>query len=401
MCASCAKEFYGDLPSGQALYTPILLDKKTGAVHDPYGVGWFAEWLRESYAHRTDAPLSFKVQERLQIKRQVVLLNCLDTVFGHSLLKLLNAQYYLDERSDVDVILLIPRFLEWMVPDGAAQVWTVDLPLQRGTEWNEWLAREIHRRLEAFESVHLSVAFSHPHPRDYDIERFTRIKPFPLDEWSIRLARPTVTFIWREDRLWWRNAHQGSAPGRLDKLKRRFNNAANLLDEQRRRVLALAEELRREWTNFDFAVTGLGAGGDLPEWIKDLRRTELDETIERAWCERYAASHIIVGLHGSNMLLPSAHAGGVIELMPMDRWSNFMQDILFRFADCREMFFRYRFLPDTTTPALLAQVLSFILHKHRDMRMMVSPEFCAHGEHQDLLRWQSRKENCLIESHAS
>ncbi len=155
-CPHCLREFYGDLSSGQALYTPMLLEKATGAVHDPHGVEWFAEWLRGSYARRTDTPVPFDVRECLPVTRPVVLLNCLDTLYGHSLLKLLNAQSYLDQRRDVDLIVIVPSFLAWMVPDGVTQVWTVGLPLRRGTEWNEWLAREIRRRVEAFESVSLS-----------------------------------------------------------------------------------------------------------------------------------------------------------------------------------------------------------------------------------------------------
>lgn len=201
-CTRCGREFYGDLAAGQALYTPMLLEKATGVVHDVHRVDWFAGWLRESYARRADAPVPFEVLELRPVARHVVLLNCLDTLYGHSLLKLLNAQHYIDHRRDVDLVVLVPSFLAWMVPDGAAQVWVVGLPLRRGTEWNDWLAREIRRRVETFESVSLSHALSHPRPDEYDIERFTRVTPFPLEEWGARLERPTVTFIWRDDRPW-------------------------------------------------------------------------------------------------------------------------------------------------------------------------------------------------------
>ncbi len=213
-CPRCLREFYGDLAAGQALYTPMLLEKATGTVHDPHGVEWFAEWLRGSYARRTDTPVPFDVRECLPVTRPVVLLNCLDTLYGHSLLKLLNAQSYLDRRRDVDLIVIVPSFLAWIVPDGVAQVWTVGLPLRRGTEWNDWLAREIRRRVEAFESVSLSHALSHPRPDEYDIERFTRVEPFPLEEWAERLKKPTVTFIWRDDRPWQAMTHTSLNPPR-------------------------------------------------------------------------------------------------------------------------------------------------------------------------------------------
>lgn len=384
VCSTCSREYYGDLRSGQALYTPLLLEKKTGVVHDPYIVDWFAEWLRESYAARKDYQIPFHVQERLPVKQQVVLLNCLDTLYGHSLLKLLNAQHYLDHCPEVDLIVMVPSFLEWMIPDGVAQAWVVDLPLQRGTEWNDWLDREIRRRLQPFTTASLSVAFSHPHPDDFDIERFTGIKPFPLDEWAIDIEHPAVTFIWREDRLW--RSVKNPPAGGLEKIKRQFTRDKRPVKIQAELVVTLAEALRREWPDLDFAVAGLGRSEKLPDWIKDLRQTELNTDIERHWCTRYAASYIVVGVHGSNMLLPSAHAASVVELIGEDRWGNFLQDILFRPGDRREMFFRYRFVGDNAPAASLARLLTSLLSGLPKFRYLMDPRFCKHGIDYELLR---------------
>ncbi len=375
-CASCGREFYGDLPAGQALYTPMLLDRASGEVHDSFGVGWFAEWLRRSCAERTDAPVPFVAREQRSVTREVVLLNCLDTLYGHSLLKLLNAQSYLD-RDEFDVIVLVPSFLAWMVPDGVAQTWVVDLPLRRGTEWNDWLAREVRRRVEAFPVVRLSVAFSHPHPDDFQIERFTRIAPFPLAEWGARLGRPAVTFAWRGDRPWGEEA-AAAARGRVEKVTQRLGLAANRGGEGLRKVISTAEELRRGWPSLDFAVTGIGEPGGLPAWVSDLRRSGPDEGAEREWCERYAASHVVVGVHGSNLLLPSAHAGGAVELIGRGRQGNFLQDLLVRPGDAREMFFRYRFVPHSTTPAELAELLGLMLHGYPEFERLMGREFTRH-----------------------
>lgn len=364
LCGRCGREFYGDLAAGQALYTPMLLEKATGAVHDPHGVGWFAGWLRDSYARRTDEPIPFDVREHRPVTRPVVLLNCLDTLYGHSLLKLLNAQYYLDRRADVDLLIMVPSFLAWMVPDGAAQVWSVGLPLRRETEWNEWLAREVRRRVEALDEVSLSHALSHPRPDEFDIERFTRVEPFPLGEWDARLVRPTVTFIWRDDRPW--RAPAATAPAsRRERLGRLISPPSRPRGGQAELVSELAEALRRDLPALDFAVAGLAGAvgrGEFPDWFEDLRRPKLDDAAERGWCERYAASHVVVGVHGSNMLLPSAHAGGVVELIGPERWGNFAQDILFRDAgDCRETLFRHRFVDELTPPPTLAQLVSLLL----------------------------------------
>lgn len=366
-CADCGGEFYGDLPAGQAFYTPFLLDKKSGAAHGDESAAWFGEWLEKSYRNRTSEPLRVETRRFSVIKDKVILLNCLDTLYGHSLLKLLNAQRYLDRQPDFSLIVIAPPFLEWMIPDGAAEAWIVDLPLSRGTEWNDWLAAEIARRLETVAEVFLSRAFSHP--SDFDIERFTRVAPFALENFA---SHPRVTFIWREDRLWAGDANAG-------RLKRSFGLAENSVAVQIEKVARLAETLRAKIPKLDFAVAGLGASGRLPEWIADLRKTRLDTQAERAWCERYAASQVVVGVHGSNMLLPSAHAGGVVELLPEDRQGNFLQDILVRPSDARETLFRYRFAPLSTTPEDLARIVEIML-RYEDFRRLMSAEI---GQRED------------------
>jgi hypothetical protein len=304
------------------------------------------------------------------------------------LLKLLNAQHYLDHQTDFSLIVMAPPFLEWLIPSGAAEVWTIDLPLRRGTEWNDWLAREIGERLKSFSEVYLSIAFSHPHAEDFDIERFTGVAPFPLENFAEYQNRPVITFIWREDRLW-ESANAKSGGGLFGTIKRRRDRSEDKTGEQTRRVVRLAESLRGEFPRLDFAVAGIGKAGGLPNWISDLRLTKLNAESERAWCERYAKSHLVVGVHGSNMLLPSAHAGGVIELIGEERWGNYLQDILFRRSDSREMFFRYRFAPHSTTPEDLARLAASML-RYEDFRRLMSPEFCRHQEKYDFEQWLFR-----------
>jgi hypothetical protein len=353
------------------------MEQATGFVHDKYEIKWFAKWLRESYSKRVLSPLEFTVEEFRPVRR-AVLLNCLDTLYGHCLLKLLNAQYYIDNCRQFDLIVLVPRFLRWMVPEGVASIWTVDLPLERGIEWNDWLATEIRRRTEHLEMCWLSVAFPHPHPDDYNIERFTRVHPFDLDEWEARLERPTVTFIWREDRCWQNSkSYSGWQPlGR--EVSCRFGFLRNPIVQQRNRVALFAESLRQTFPQLDFAIVGLGTSGDFAKWISDLRVLQIDDKTEKSWCERYAQSHVVIGLHGSNMLLPSGHAGAVVELMPSERWGNVSQDLLFRQTDSRETLFSYRLVSLSINPYGLATLVKSILQDYGMMMLNMGRKFCLH-----------------------
>ncbi len=361
-CPKCEREYYGDLLSGHGLYYPMLLEKQTGIVHNRSEVQWFANWLSKSYTNRISTPIEFSAEEFKSLKHPI-LLNCLDTLYGHSLLKLLNAQYYIDHCPEFDLVILLPRSLRWMVPEGVAAIWTVNLPFSHGTEWNDWLAAEIERRIKPFAECWLSVAFPHPHPQDYDIERFTRVSPFPVMEWTNRLVTPVVTYIWREDRLW-QDRNYTRPPATLQQRLKRWFGLEQILsvrEEQTRRVITLANILRDHVPSLRFVIVGLGQAGGVPDWIIDLRTQQIDESTERIWCEQYAQTHVVVGVHGSNMLLPSAHAGAAVELVPDDRWGNLIQDVLPHADDIRESMYRYRLLPINTLPEVIAQVIISLL----------------------------------------
>jgi hypothetical protein len=382
-CPRCARRFYGDLPAGQALFSPMLLEADTGKVHDPHGCEWFARFLADSYAQRVNEPVSLR-QEQLRPLQHPVLLNCLDHLYGHSLLKLLNAQYYLDHRPDQDLVVLVPRFLRWLVPAGAAAIWTLDLPLRQGHTWNDWLAARLHELIDPLPDAALSLALSHPHPEEFDIARYSQVVPFDVAQWQPLLRqRPTVTFIWREDRVW------DGAPDRLGTKLRRLGQRlgrrlrpAGTQDwrTQERLVTRVAEAMRRSFPKLDFALAGLGRPGRIPGWMTDLRQPQIDEAGERAWCKRYARSHLVLGVHGSNMLLPSAHAGGVLELLPSDRWGNLIQDILPRAADARDALFRFRFLPLTSDTGAVVEAASTLLRQAASAALAFSRPWCDHAK---------------------
>ena len=362
-CLKCGHEYFGDLPVGHGLHFPVLIDSASGDVYGENKTDWFDRWLKESYAKRIETPLSFTI-ETFQELRKPLLLNCLDTMYGHSLLKLLNAQYHLDQDAGFDLITLVPRFLRWMVPKGVAEIWTVDLPLNRGIEWNTWLADEISKRIAPFNQCWISLAIPHPALEDFSISRFTGVDPFPLHQWASRLQKPFVTFVWRDDRPWWDLNSYTSVQGLPRRLMRRLSKTPLpkvQLKEQKEKVITLARSVRKVFAEVDFAVAGIGDPGGMPEDILDLRMRRPTDEIEKGWVTRYAESHIVIGVHGSNMLLPSAHAGAVLEFVPSNRWGNVIQDLIPTGTDSRSALYRYRFLPLETPVEETARIIVSLL----------------------------------------
>ena len=362
-CTTCNGEFFGDLPTGHGLNYPALLDTKTGEARDGFGGGWFADWLKQSFRERRSNAVAFDI-ERLRPVARPLVLNCLDAVYGHALLKLLSAQHYLDQHGELDLIVIVPRWLRWLIPDGVAEIWQVDLPLRDGKVWSDWLAGRFAAELEKYEAVQLAIAKCHPHPDDISIERFSRVRPFDLDTWGSTCREPKVTFVWRDDRTWGESPNDSVAAG----------IARHLLDgtashRQAQLVLDLAKRLRDRFPKLDFAVTGVADRGGLADWIPDLRQRQITMDTEVKWCQRFAASHLVIGAHGSNLLLPSAHAGAVIDLMPADRWGNVAQDILPNTSDVRDALVRVQFLPIETEPETVAAAAVALLEQMQLIRI--------------------------------
>jgi len=126
VCPDCDRRFYGDLPYGHGLYYPCLIDTETGTVECGTTSGeWFATWLGNSYRSRSSDSVAISVQEYSDVD-QPIFLNCLDTLYGHSLLKLLNIHRYREAYPEHGLVVLIPSCFEWFVPEYVDVVLSVD-----------------------------------------------------------------------------------------------------------------------------------------------------------------------------------------------------------------------------------------------------------------------------------
>jgi hypothetical protein len=109
---------------------------------------------------------------------------------------------------------------------------------------------------------------------------------------------------------------------------------------------------------------GIGQPGGFPAEIEDLR-TPGPIREESAWLEEYGRCRVIVGLHGSALLLPSLLAGAVVDLVPTPKLGHaFLTDLIIPAGSIEHpklALFRYRMLPEESSPeTVAANVLSII-----------------------------------------
>lgn len=351
VCQSCGLAFWQSLPVGHTIEYRLGVSKKDGKLYGAYGDRcWQAEPFLRYCAQIESRKISIRRKGKTP-KSKVCLLNALDFIYGHTLLKLFNASYHIDQH-DVGLIVIIPKSFEWLIPTGCDEAWIVDLPLGEFRNSYTDIADFIRTQCERFDKVYVSYAYSHPDFSAVDITRFIDVQPFDLSRFSA--LSPVFTFVLREDR-WWLKSPESQWVFKvadklgLGKLGKRF-----LTSQQNSLVRKTIRHIRKELPEAQFNVVGLGTTGDFSDIAVDKRRDTVTPEIEHDWCLMYARSHVVIGVHGSNMLLPTAFAAGCVEIFPDDRMGNYVQDLCIRYNDRRQLYM-YRLADNFSTPASVAR----------------------------------------------
>lgn len=358
-CKACGSEFQRDLPVGFQVDYPLSITMD-GRIIDPEGPAepWSTYW---EYERKSD--LEFKIERRVYKEcDRVVVLNTLDHLYGHVLLKLLNAQFHIDRNDGTGVVLLVPRMFEWLIPKGVAEAWIVDQKLSVARRWHPSIDRFVQAQLPRYKEVRLARTYNHPDLVSTDIERYTGVKPFPLEEFSER--PPHITFIARQDRLWFATPFGHFMFKVWRKLRLQRSMGSWFVRAQDRLMKRTMRRIKAALPEATFTVVGLAPAGGYGDLAEDLRTERMDAQVEQRWCEAYARSQVVVGVHGSNMLLPTAHAVGCVEILPHDRAGNIVQDIAVRYDD-RMQVYMYRFVDEYASPADVARQVKAMFVRFR------------------------------------
>ena len=336
-CDLCGEQYLVDLPVGHALWDGVIYNRRRNEVANfraglPNNPSWYVTAFRKSLEETPWMSPKIRRHKRSDACRMTVV-NCLDSVYGHALLKLLNVQRHLERDSGGTCCVLVPTPLVHLVPDAVAEIWEVEVGFPDAGRWfpnvNEWVHDRIAERKECF----LSRAYSHPNPKVYDIARF--VKQLPAAPLTYQEGQPTTVFVWREDdgRLW-----GGDLAAQVDNLRR------------------LRTMLREMFAGLKFVVAGVArerglAVSDFADY--DLRSllVNLTEEREREVLACIGTADVAIGAHGSHMLLPSALAKNTIELVPRHKLLNCFQSTLISPSpeDPREALLKYRYVYGDST----------------------------------------------------
>ena len=361
MCEDCHRTFYQDLKVGQSMYSPYSVDLQNFELAGQEGSkGWYGTPFQKSIENPDIGPIELKIETYKNCDK-VIILNCIDYLYGHSLLKLLNAERHLKNNPEYGLIIIAPKFLEWMLPKGIAEKWIVDIPLKHGQHFFVALNEAIQKELKRYSEVYVSKAYSHPN--DFNITNFTDIEKHDFQRSDFR-----ITFIWREDRLWINNILLNKVINKIN-----FSILNSIFTTwQKIKIVKVFSKIKKIHPNATFTVTGFGKYKRFPKWIDYQIVNNFSATKEKELCQIYADSRIVIGVHGSNMLLPSAHAGMTLDLMPSDRWGNIAQDVLYQEFDVKMSSYRYRYIPiSQSTNCIRKLIKHMLLHREGYVKYMI------------------------------
>ncbi|MDN5203376.1 hypothetical protein QQ008_18460 [Fulvivirgaceae bacterium BMA10] len=360
-CNQCSIQFYHTPFIGHAISFPVSFDEEGNNFKCSNGAKiWFGEPLFKAFFKQERVSVQFG-KKIFKNSDDVILLNCLDSCYGHVFYRLMNIERHLKENPDLGLVVIIPKNFVWLVPHGISEIWYVNAPLGLFKNWignmNEFVGEELKR----FTTVYLSKTYPYLDTSNINLEHFVKQNRFNLSEFETLTLQ--ISFVLREDRFW--------IGSRIESQLYLLLKKVNLIDtfkwyfirRQNGLINKTAKALKKRLKDVRLVATGLGRTGNLNSTIIDLRVDGLiDEHIEINWCTEYQKSHLVIGVHGSNMLIPTSLAAGFIEILPDFKIDNIIQDISLNHKS-RYNLFLGRHLPESVGYKLVVKhAISMIKH---------------------------------------
>lgn len=325
-CQLCEQQFYHTLPVGHDRLFPLSFDEAGNSmVLSTRPAEWLVKPLMNSFfTHPKEAAL---IEKKVFIRKEhAIILNCLDTCFGHVFTKLWSVPALLNAFPDKSLIVLLPRKMEWLVPEGVGEIWTVDLPLNKLALQLSALDSFVKQEMTRYGKVYLSPAYPHIDTEKLPMEALLKQQRFDLKQFGA--LPPQISFILRDDRFWHGSGFEYFLYKVCIKLGILRYFRWYFVWRQNRFVNKIAGKIKHELKDVALLAMGIGKKGGLASCINDIRTQQPSCAVEEEWCSLYAKSHVVIGVHGSNMLIPTALSAGFIEILPRHKIPHITEDLV-------------------------------------------------------------------------
>lgn len=299
-CRKCRGQFLAELPVLFGIQYQTIIDKKKLEIKDTAREDW-ALRLLNSYQNQHYEEIKI-IHKIIEDKKDIILINCLNYCYGHSLWKILNSSRYIDKYGkDFGICLIIPYQLQHLIPEGVSEILEVVLPFNKYQEWFNSINEKIHNLIAQKNSCYLAVNHYTLIPQSYNISKFPILRKRVQEKKNYK----SIIFLYREDQRIWG-----------------FN-----LWHQQRNIKQLFKYLKNYYPNLRFILIGIGKRKKFDKEIIDLREEKFDINLEKRWLEEYRMADCAIGVHGSNMNLPSILVKHMINLVPEYKYANALEDM--------------------------------------------------------------------------
>lgn len=316
-CLRCKRQFFADIPAGHALFYPVVIEKNSKKVFAFKKASWFSNlFIKMLEEEKTSFPLEVIKKGNYE---KIVVLNCLDYLYGHSIFKLFNATRNIFKGDGTrGRLVIIPENIRHLLPKDIEEVWIVKSKAKETILWNQQLDRKFHNFINNKKEVSFLDAFpAAPLYREFNLFDYVKLDKNFVSGYK----RPTVLYAYRSDRLWGKSLY-----------------------DQRDRIIKLGELLIKSLPNCDFVVgSGFKDEISFPKPIIDRRFTKSSFESETELVNLLSKIDVVIGVHGSHMILPSALAGSIVDLLPSKKFGNYAQDYMLnpQFSGIHENIYRF------------------------------------------------------------
>jgi len=348
---------------------PAIYDKnKNEIVNDV--PSWWGEPLKNISSNLISDNVISDIKN-IKKKDKLIIFNLLDIVFGHSFMRLEKLTQYIgnDDFNEYDFLVLIPFQLRYLIAtfESELSVVEVKLPFEHYKNCFTSIDEEVKSIINKYTDVYCET-LSYPQQESLKLGTLN----LPIDKWVSDINK--VVIVYREDRT------VGITKRKQYQFYSRLISLLNRIDAE---IYMIGDK-----DNYLF------------KGVNDLRVVTFSKTTDDLWNEACSGA-ITIGVHGSNMLIPSLCSSYNIEFVTNDKLYNFGQATSFlETLNQQETIQKYRyiygdeFLSDIK-PKLVYEIIKSIIVKMNYVFDAVKEE--KHGDLDEVRKKYLKSNNANVD----
>ena len=295
-CKECNEDYAFLMPTDNHAFINYPFIINLNSLQYKGELNYYTQLFLDNY--KTDSQnnkTEFRGEKR---KDKCIIVNTLDNAYGHSLLKIFALKnIYEKYGEDYDIVVITQPQFVFLVPD-FLNLFIVYKGFNEMGEYFDVTAK-LREYLSEYNNYEIVINSTYPYGRN-------NIKSFFLsDHLNDKVEEKKIVYSYRKEigRSW------GMF---LEKL----------------RIKKLFQKINTKYPNeFEFYVIGDLDGFSFPDFIIDERVSEYNKETDIKWINILNEAEMVLGVHGSHMIMPSLLADKTLNLLPKFKYGHIGEDI--------------------------------------------------------------------------